>query len=141
MTEKVDVLFINPGNRKQIYQDLGDEHCPIEILVFARLITTYIRQKESSIDPINNPALNFFTIKNKKSSPPSWLQFFQHTYNTLSFSNKHCSVAKITALRDYLQNRYFTSKNSLSMVRNKFGKAIFDNIGQMIDAPLNLKNC
>ena len=45
MTEKVDVLFINPGNRKQIYQDLGDEFCGIEPPVFAGLFATYIRKK------------------------------------------------------------------------------------------------
>ena len=30
MAEAVDVLFINPGDRKQIYQDLGDEFCGID---------------------------------------------------------------------------------------------------------------
>ena len=43
--EKVDILFINPGNRRQIYQDLGDEFCGIEPPVFAGLFATYVRQK------------------------------------------------------------------------------------------------
>ena len=58
MTEKVDVLFINPGNRKQIYQDLGDEFCGIEPPVFAGLFATYIRKKGSSVALIDGPALN-----------------------------------------------------------------------------------
>jgi anaerobic magnesium-protoporphyrin IX monomethyl ester cyclase len=56
MTEKVDVLFINPGDRKQIYQDLGDEFCAIEPPVFAGLFATYARKKDLSAAIIDAPA-------------------------------------------------------------------------------------
>ena len=32
MVDRVDVLFINPGDSKQIYQDLGDEFSAINPL-------------------------------------------------------------------------------------------------------------
>ena len=43
MAEAVDILFINPGDRKQTYQDLGDEFSAIEPPVFAGLYATYVR--------------------------------------------------------------------------------------------------
>ena len=58
MAEKVDILFINPGNRRQIYQDLGDEFCGIEPPVFAGLFATYVRKKGVSAALIDGPALN-----------------------------------------------------------------------------------
>ena len=48
MTEKVDVLYINPGDRKQIYQNLGDEFSAVEPPVFAGLYATYARLKGRS---------------------------------------------------------------------------------------------
>ena len=57
MAESVDVLFINPGDRKQIYQDLGDEFSAIEPPVFAGLFATYIRQKGHSVALYDAPAM------------------------------------------------------------------------------------
>ncbi len=48
MAEGVDVLFINPGDRKQIYQDLGTDYAAIEPPVFAGLFATYVRGKGHS---------------------------------------------------------------------------------------------
>ena len=53
----VDVLFINPGDRKQIYQSLGDEFSAIEPPVFAGLFATYTRQKGHSVAILDVPAL------------------------------------------------------------------------------------
>jgi len=58
MASKVDVLFINPGDRKQTYQDLGDEFCGIEPPVFAGLFATYIRNKGKSVALIDGPAMS-----------------------------------------------------------------------------------
>jgi len=57
MTENVDVLFIHPGDRQQVYQDLGDEFCAIEPPVFAGLFATYARRKGLSAAIIDGPAL------------------------------------------------------------------------------------
>jgi hypothetical protein len=40
MAENVDVLFINPGDRKETYQGLGDGFAAIEPPVFAGLFAT-----------------------------------------------------------------------------------------------------
>ncbi len=57
MANGVDVLFINPGDRKQIYQDLGDEFSAIEPPVFAGLFATYLRQKGHSVAIYDAPAM------------------------------------------------------------------------------------
>ncbi|MBF0270414.1 MAG: radical SAM protein [Alphaproteobacteria bacterium] len=57
MAEPIDILLINPGDRKQIYQDLGDEFCGIEPPVFAGLFATYVRQKGASAAIYDTPAM------------------------------------------------------------------------------------
>lgn len=57
MSSKVDILFINPGDRKQIYQNLGDEFCAIEPPVFAGLFATYARKQGLSVAILDGPAL------------------------------------------------------------------------------------
>ena len=58
MTETVDILFINPGDRRGIYQDLGDEFCAIEPPVLAGLFATYARNKGAKVAVIDGPAWN-----------------------------------------------------------------------------------
>ena len=57
MAENLDVLFINPGDRKQIYQGLGDEFSAIEPPVFAGLFATFLRQKGHSAFIYDAPAM------------------------------------------------------------------------------------
>ena len=57
MADSVDVLLINPGDRKQIYQDLGDEFSAIEPPVFAGLFATYLRQKGHTVAIYDAPAM------------------------------------------------------------------------------------
>jgi radical SAM superfamily enzyme YgiQ (UPF0313 family) len=45
MSKAVDVLFINPADRKTTYQDLGDEFCAIEPPLFAGLYATHVRNR------------------------------------------------------------------------------------------------
>lgn len=45
MAEKVDVLFINPGDRRQVYQALGDHISAIEPPIYSGLFATYLRRK------------------------------------------------------------------------------------------------
>lgn len=56
MAESVDILFVNPGDRKQIYQDLGDEFSAIEPPVFAGLFATYARRRGASVAIYDAPA-------------------------------------------------------------------------------------
>ena len=55
--EKIDVLFINPGDRKQVYQGLGNKFCAIEPPAFAGLYATYAKHKGLSSAILDIPAL------------------------------------------------------------------------------------
>ncbi|MFM7199301.1 MAG: B12-binding domain-containing radical SAM protein [Myxococcota bacterium] len=57
MKRTVDVLFINPGNRKEIYQGLGDEFCAIEPPAFAGLFARYLQLKGLNVAILDAPAL------------------------------------------------------------------------------------
>ncbi|MBI1776654.1 MAG: radical SAM protein [Proteobacteria bacterium] len=63
MAEKVDILFINPGEPAQIYQGLGDEFCAIEPPVFAGLFATYARKRGASVAIIDGPAERLSSAK------------------------------------------------------------------------------
>ena len=54
---KIDVLFVHPGDRKQIYQSLGDEFCAIEPPVFAGLFATYMRRRGAEVAIYDVPAM------------------------------------------------------------------------------------
>ncbi|WP_206484742.1 radical SAM protein [Thalassotalea sp. G2M2-11] len=57
MSDALDVLVINPGGRKRIYQSLGDELTAIEPPMWARLITGYLIDKGFSTDILDTEAL------------------------------------------------------------------------------------
>ena len=57
MASNVDVLFINPGDRKQIYQNLADEFSAVEPPVFAGLFATYARRHGYEAAIYDVPAL------------------------------------------------------------------------------------
>jgi anaerobic magnesium-protoporphyrin IX monomethyl ester cyclase len=57
MTESLDILVINPGGRKEIYQSLGNELTAIEPPMWARLITGYLLDKSLKVDILDTEAL------------------------------------------------------------------------------------
>ncbi|CAK0768820.1 anaerobic magnesium-protoporphyrin IX monomethyl ester cyclase [Gammaproteobacteria bacterium] len=57
MAENLDLLLINPGDRRQIYQDLGDEFSAIEPPVFAGLFATFARQRGYRVAIYDTPAM------------------------------------------------------------------------------------
>src|SRR4051812_21969881 len=57
MREKIDVLFLKPGDHQQIYQALGSEFAGIEPPAFAALFATYARQKGLAVAIYDVPAL------------------------------------------------------------------------------------
>ena len=63
MADAVDILFINPGDRKETYQDLGDEFSAIEPPVFAGLFATYVRGKGASAAIYDAPAMNASAVE------------------------------------------------------------------------------
>ena len=55
---QVDLLLINPGSRKQVYQSLGNSLAAIEPPVWAGLMSTFIRKKEFSVAILDAEAEN-----------------------------------------------------------------------------------
>jgi radical SAM superfamily enzyme YgiQ (UPF0313 family) len=54
----IDVLFLNPGDRRQVYQGLGDELSAVEPPVFARLFAHHARLQGRSVVILDMPAEN-----------------------------------------------------------------------------------
>ena len=68
MAEAIDILFINPGDRRGVYQELGDEFCAVEPPVFAGLFATYARRKGARVAIIDGPALNMSAVEIAESA-------------------------------------------------------------------------
>lgn len=58
MVAQLDLLLINPANRKQIYQSLSTTMSAIEPPVWAGLMATYVRGKGFSVDIIDMSAID-----------------------------------------------------------------------------------
>ena len=58
MGRSLDLLFVNPGDRKQVYQDLGAEFSAVEPPVFARLFAEHARQAGHGVAILDVPAAN-----------------------------------------------------------------------------------
>ena len=58
MTRGVDVVLVNPGSLKAVYQDLGRDLSAIEPPSLAGLFATYLRRKGVSVEIVDAPALN-----------------------------------------------------------------------------------
>lgn len=59
MSKKLDIVLINPGNRKQIYQDLSKDYSAIEPPFWAAAIAAYLRNNKHSVAIIDANAENF----------------------------------------------------------------------------------
>ena len=57
MSAKIDILFVKPGDHKQIYQGLSDEFSGIEPPAFAGLFATYSRRKGLAVAIYDIPAM------------------------------------------------------------------------------------
>lgn len=57
MAEAIDVLLINPGDHKRIYQALGEEFAGIEPPVFAGLFATYLQRQGLRVAIYDVPAM------------------------------------------------------------------------------------
>lgn len=58
MSKQLDLLLINPANRKKIYQSLSTTMSAIEPPVWAGLMATYVRGKGFSVDIIDMSAID-----------------------------------------------------------------------------------
>ncbi|MFQ5513773.1 MAG: B12-binding domain-containing radical SAM protein [Myxococcota bacterium] len=55
---QLDVVFVNPGARRQVYQQLGGELTAVEPPTWAGMLATFCRQRGHSVDVIDAEALD-----------------------------------------------------------------------------------
>ncbi|MFH1666802.1 MAG: radical SAM protein [Elusimicrobiota bacterium] len=58
MAEKIDIVLINPGDRKQIYQDLGKDYSAVEPPFWIAVIAAYLRNNQYKVAIIDANAEN-----------------------------------------------------------------------------------
>lgn len=58
MAERLDIVFINPGDRKQVYQDLGKDLSAIEPPFWVAVMAAYLRNKGFNVAIIDSAAEN-----------------------------------------------------------------------------------
>jgi len=58
MAEKIDIVLINPGDRKQVYQGLGQDYSAIEPPFWIAVIAAFLRNKGMSVAVIDSNAEN-----------------------------------------------------------------------------------
>lgn len=58
MAKKVDVLFINPGDPRKIYQNLSNEFSALEPPLFCGLYANFVRKKGYTADIYDAPAMS-----------------------------------------------------------------------------------
>ena len=63
MANPIDILLINPGDVRQVYQGLADEFTAIEPPAFAGLFATYLRRNGCSVAILDVPALGITAEK------------------------------------------------------------------------------
>jgi len=54
----VDVLLVNPGGVKAVYQGLANEFSAVEMPILPALFASYLREKGMSVDILDAPAFN-----------------------------------------------------------------------------------
>ncbi len=59
----IDLVIVNPGNRFQVYQGLGQDFAAIEPPVWAGLIATYVRKRGGTVSIIDANAENLSPIE------------------------------------------------------------------------------
>ncbi len=58
MSNKLDLVLINPGDRKQVYQDLGKEYSAIEPPFWVAVIASYLRNSGFNVSIVDANAEN-----------------------------------------------------------------------------------
>ncbi|NBX84516.1 MAG: radical SAM protein [Gammaproteobacteria bacterium] len=71
--KNIDVVFVNPGDRKAVYQELGNDFSAIEPPSLAAMFAEYIRRKGFSVAIVDAPANNF--------SPEGVANYIKDHYN------------------------------------------------------------
>ena len=71
--------------------------------------------------------------------PQEWLGYSQLNYETFPLATKNLSNAEVLAFRDYAFNEFYSSKEYLDMIENKFGIETVEHIKNMAKFKLKRK--
>lgn len=78
-------------------------------------------------------------IKEGWKLPKEWHGFSQHSYEMLPLPTKHIGAKEVLKFRDDAFHKYFENRDYLTMMENKFGKEVRENIQQMTKLRLKRK--
>ncbi|MCW1356356.1 radical SAM protein [Campylobacter jejuni] len=71
--------------------------------------------------------------------PETWIGFSQHSYDMLPLPSNTLSARDIVAFRDNAFNEYFSNNKYLTMIENKFGKNVRENLENICKNKLRRK--
>jgi anaerobic magnesium-protoporphyrin IX monomethyl ester cyclase len=103
-TDNIDIVLINPGDRKQIYQDLGKDYSAVEPPFWIAVIAAYLRKKKFSVAIIDSNAENIPPLetaeKIKKINPFLAAVIVYGSQPSASTQNMTISGAICSAIKD-----------------------------------------
>jgi len=72
------------------------------------------------------------TLKGGQELPQSWAGYAQLGYETQPLANDQMTAAEVLAFRDRAFNEYFSRREYLSMVKQKFGQKAVEHVKEML---------
>lgn len=106
MKHDIDLVLINPGDRKKIYQSLGAEFSAIEPPIWTSLIATFIRKHGYSVHVVDSNAENLSpeeTVKRVKELNPLLVAVVAYGHNpSASTQVMPYAGAVCTAIKQFL---------------------------------------
>lgn len=78
-------------------------------------------------------------IKEGWKLPKEWHGFSQHSYEMFPLPTKYISAKEVLQFRDNAFHKYFENRDYLTMIENKFGNEVRENIQQMTKFRLKRK--
>lgn len=72
--------------------------------------------------------------------PESWIGYSQHSYETFPLRTDFLSSGEVLKFRDEAFMRYFKNPRYLDLIEKKFGKAVVEHLGRMVQIQLKRKH-
>jgi hypothetical protein len=63
--------------------------------------------------------------------PARWDHYSQHAYETLPLPTRHLTGGEVLSFRDWAWRQYFADPGYLALVREKFGQAVVEHLGEL----------
>lgn len=97
----IDFLIINPGNRKRVYQSLGNNISAIEQPTYALLVATYLKKKGYTVKVIDIPATSYTDgelVNLVESYNPTLIALYVYGYHPSASTQNMESANEIVGL-------------------------------------------